>query len=170
MHRVNHRESESDRIELRRHGWRVTTFARFFSPASGLGSDWGWGLNGADNGEGSSTSPDSEPEYGYKTMQGTGNWSEGGATRNGASSNNWKAVGKSGGGKGEKSGTRKLDPNKVRYSSSLRRRRRSLLTSDRPSSIKVVDLFAEFCLVTATDNILFFRFVSRTYLRSSNVG
>lgn len=68
-------------------------------------------MNGEEEGEGGSTSADSEPEHGYttKAMQGSGKWTEGGATSNG--NYNWKAVRK-GGGKGGKSGTRKMDPNK----------------------------------------------------------
>lgn len=49
-YRVNHRETASDRNELRLSGWRVTEFSRFFSTNAGLGLDWGWGRpNGSDN-------------------------------------------------------------------------------------------------------------------------
>ncbi|KAL8278445.1 hypothetical protein RQP46_009135 [Phenoliferia psychrophenolica] len=68
---VNHRETESDLIELKKYKWRVTTFARFFSPNGGLGGDWGLSTGGEDT-----YTPGREYDAVTvdKRMSGTGNW------------------------------------------------------------------------------------------------
>ncbi|KAM0748939.1 hypothetical protein T439DRAFT_327445 [Meredithblackwellia eburnea MCA 4105] len=43
---INHREWEGDREDLAAYCWRIAVFARFFSPNSGLGGDWGFKASG----------------------------------------------------------------------------------------------------------------------------
>lgn len=68
---VNHRESEADRIELMKSGWRVTVWSRFFSGNSGLGGDWGWSF-AENNDEHTHDASDSEEECKVQKAKGSG--------------------------------------------------------------------------------------------------
>lgn len=111
---VNHRESESDRAELARFGWRVAVFSRFFSANSGLGGDWGWpvgGNNDGANGDYGGYDSYSTSEYGSPGMDNNAEISGKGSWREPSKHGNWKSV--SGSGKNKKA-LLKIDTNRVR--------------------------------------------------------
>lgn len=111
---VNYRESESDRAELARFGWRVTAFSRFFSPNSGLGGDWGWNLGGDDeggeNGDDGEYGSYSTSEYGSPVIGTSPAISGKGAWREPSKDGNWKSVSAP----KSKKAILKVDPNRVR--------------------------------------------------------